>query len=347
MVRASVLLFCHVAAALEQIHVDGDLLSDFTTDYTVDDEYLVEGINEMHVMGPDSKAYPGKEQGTIQFSAVKEQFQVKANGEGRLPKGSVMSGPVEMLQGARVQGHGEARFDLRNGFASTRGHYKVGATSSGFVGMEAEFCVGYKFPAMNVPEDQIQNQLNAGHAQMEQMLNGMPHQEVSNNGETIAVYPASVDRKGNGLYCAFHTNGVPFGCDLTDAEGLGGHTPLMHFTNWHAGAGEIHPENCNSDTSAVELLTKPEVMMVLEKLDRAFMGMKKGLGEGAGMMSMKPSDIVRAAAQQELAQKQTAPALTSIFFIVGLTSAAISLAVVAIMTRSKKFHREPLISDDA
>lgn len=360
MVRASLFLFCNVAVGLAenaQIQVDSNLLTDFTTDYFFSEEFVAMRLNTHHHDFLEQygieKYYPAKEHGTIQFNARQEQIQWKANGHFRFPKIGGEGPPREFpdalkpvlgaLQGQELTGHGEFRVDAKTGFASTRGNYQI-------MGFSEEFCIGFKFPGMPMGEAQIDAQIEQGAAQMQGMMNQMPHQDIDADGETLAVFPlAKPNPWGVFPVAAFHLNGVPFGFDLTNAKHLGDHTPLMMFKEWHAGSGDIHAEGCNSDTSAVELLARPEGNAVLEMLDRHVMSTQSAFSKftPANMELMKPSDVVRRAAQLELAQRQTTPALTSIFVVAGLTSALISLAAVAVMSRSKKSHREPLISDDA
>merc|ERR1719210_3324544 len=88
--------------------------------------------------------------------------------------------------------------------------------------------------------------------------------------------------------------------------------PVLQFTNWHAGAGEVDEVGCNAKTPATELLAAPGGLEVLQNLDRvvgALETLSSRIGTGEAL-APKPSVLVRDAAREELAQMRAASALS-------------------------------------
>jgi len=244
------------------------------------------------------------------------------------------------LADKNISFHAEFRFDATNGFASTRMHMDVPLNpNQPEPKASLEFCVKLNVPPGIVPVGAAEQKLPMEEERIQKALNQAPHSDGIVDGQSVAIF---ANPRSPLAFKLLH-NGVPVEVDLV-------RIPVLRFTNWHEGAGDIQEAGCNAHTSAIELLTTPGGKEVLEGLDRAMdaLEMMSHLTPAGNILPPKPSVLIRDAANEELTQMQGAWTFSwASTAVMGGIAGAFASAVIfgAVLRPNRQLLKEPLISD--
>lgn len=333
--RSVVLFLLCRATVAHEIKVDWNLLTDFSTDYALDTKAL-NYISSRPLGAVD-------EHGVIQFDIHTMRMQIKADGSFVLPppRGPPRpSAPEQFLAGKNVSYHAEFRFDATNGFASTRMHMDAPLMpNQPEPKVSFELCVKLNVPPGLVPVGAVEQKLPMEEEKIQNQLDKIPHRDGTVDGQSVAI----IDNPPSPLVFKLLHNGVPVEVDLAGI-------PVLRFTSWHEGAGNIQEAGCNAHTSAIELLTTPGGKEVLEGLDRAMaaLEMMSQLTPAGNILLPKPSVLIRDAANEELTQMQGARTFSwaSTAVMGGIAGAFASAAIFAAVLRpNRQLLKEPLLID--
>lgn len=339
---AVLFLSCRFALAVE-VDPDWDLLTDFTTDYKLDSEAWPQHHNHYYQDYDDYDPHEGNlpvtgvEHGTIQFDFNTEKIQVKADFS------ATVVDPKILPPGDNITGHGEFTFDGTKTFASVRGVINAPIPRVPMPGatVALEFCIKVNVPpGLFPPSFVFQKKLSEIEEKVTRGLASMPHSDGELGGQSVVVYTSP---NGEASF-ALLPNGVPVDFEIKGK-------PLIQFSGWSKGAGDIQEVGCHSQSSASELLATPGGTELLERLDKAIAALEtmSQLTAAGKILPPKPSVLVKYAAKEELAQMRFASSFpwTTTAILGGIAGVLISTGVVMAARRPGRFpDRLPLISDN-
>jgi hypothetical protein len=263
--------------------------------------------------------------GTMQVDVPGERFKMTSVAQGEYSQSTNLAPP---LRGAKISSSDSISFDAKSGFVFYKAKASVTTTLGPFA---AEMCAKVNFPQGLLPPGQaIMAQLDRVKPKIEEELKQMPHQEVTVDGASVAVYekPGRMQCKkydyrsrsyhGYGEppcleegdrkvtpdeFAGMMHDGTPVGYGLQGPAGGKWDSAILKFSNWTTGAGTIAEESCVT-MSATELLQSPHANRSLWVFDQLMSQLKRTepLSTALAFVPAQPSQIFASAAKLESIQ---------------------------------------------
>lgn len=352
-----VALGVHQAGAAD-INLNWNKLTDFTTDFAINydvrrDQVTGNGKLQVDLFGERLKM------------VVREDFDLDIHDVVEaLNLGPAMGGgpPAGVEPKPTLKGNEFFQFTLNvpDAFVSMRfdEHGETHNAHLGEPGADMNACFKIDFPRGLIDPSFITTHINAGvKKQIQDTVQQMPHQDVTVNGVETAVFgPITFGPEVKDFpqvkYFALRLDGTPFGEGLTPPVN-GKWSPVVQYTNWQEGAGEIAEIPCRS-VSPTELIAHPKAAKAFAMLDRVMASVKKTptLNLPLAHFPEKPSLIFYSAAELEAAGKfaptclmqQPATSWSMVSTVIAGVSAGVASSLVVLMISKRSSRHVALLA---
>eukprot|EP00408_Alexandrium_pacificum_P010324 CAMPEP_0171234490 /NCGR_PEP_ID=MMETSP0790-20130122/41458_1 /TAXON_ID=2925 /ORGANISM="Alexandrium catenella, Strain OF101" /LENGTH=323 /DNA_ID=CAMNT_0011700773 /DNA_START=69 /DNA_END=1036 /DNA_ORIENTATION=- len=272
--RSASILLCAALLRAQHVVPDFEKLTDFKTDFSFNTKPGTY-FTARPLLTDEAGA------GTLQLDAFGERLDIT------IPRATATFAPEygmhhdlpPSLLGARY--NGSARLTFFPGVAVLSEEATL--TPVRMPPFHFRYCVKMHFaPGLLPPGSMLKSMVDSKKPMIEQMLNADPHQYVTVDGKTVAVYSL---HPGTSLYSRRPWDGPPEYVGLhLDASiaGVGLEPPkdgswehiLLKFSGWTKGAGEIQESSCGEGAGAAELAAAPQAGRALAVFDSLLAGLQ-------------------------------------------------------------------------
>uniref|UniRef100_A0A7S1QE51 Uncharacterized protein n=1 Tax=Alexandrium catenella TaxID=2925 RepID=A0A7S1QE51_ALECA len=344
--RAASVLLCAALLGAERVVPDFGKLTDFRTDFTFDTRHVVRAEAEITARDHLFPTLAEAGAGTLKLDAFGERLDIAIPHmtarfatdpevvQGRLPA---------FLLGAGYSG--SSRLTFLPGAAVV--WEEATLTPVQMPPFSLRYCVKLHFARGLLPPGRmLKAMVDSKKPEIEQMLNAAPHQYVTVDNETVALYSGG-SPGGLPAYVGLHLDASIAGLAVVPPKDGSWKHILLKFSGWTKGAGEIQESSCGEGAGAAELAAAPQAGRALAVFDSLLAGLQgaEPYGQVLRAFPAKPSLLfegAEAAPTAAAAAGASTPAGAVLAAVAG-AGALGSLLTLAISRATRAHSSEPLL----